>query len=742
MAILSVSLELGTTQFFLTSSSVLSEARRIGCVHTLSADVWRYTFPSPHHAYLFWAVADKAASDILTTRYPATPRPAAILIPPVLLLDHTNPADTRIVCVTGNKADGDRPNRAGFLYSAAERLWYTRDLRKAITLKDLADPPLARRLAATASLPFDRLTEICLDAIALVRDLRAPASCPADSGSQSISSPSAQKPASRPKIEDSDNAVVTFDRASARWVCDSPATARWEGFTQDAAGLWITSNPRIAARLRGYADDSAEMAVQRASLLTLPPFPMEPLPAIPSPPGLAFVPEQIVGVHAAATRTGLLIADEMGVGKTGQGLGLINLTRPRHVLVVAPAKLVHNWLREATAWLVDRTATLWRAPRRHPIIIAAGPPPLPDVGITAPLPPVLIVSYESLHRAAALLAQDWDLVIADEIQENLNRRSRRGRAFYNHSLAHAKRRLALTGTPIWNRPQDLFSTLNWLAPDIFTSAKVFHRLYGVTDLEKISTQRRARLEWLGKLLRQRLMIRRLKEDVMTELPPLRRELVFVDVPLDQLRRIAALDSDAADLLEREKDGVQTMAERAHMLTVIQRLRKETFAAKLPRIEADLAERLRAPAPLILFIRHREHATHFKAFIEKLGHTATLVTGHVSPRQRQLNVNAFQAGLYHVAIASLDAGGTGYTMTAAAEIWCLELDWTVPKLQQMEARAHRRGQILEVITRYYVIDRTIDARIARTLVVKADLAADALADHHVGFTLDEDLTCTA
>jgi SWI/SNF-related matrix-associated actin-dependent regulator 1 of chromatin subfamily A len=738
---------------FLAGSSFGVTANQAGFTHTCYPTVgWAYIAPTPFHAYLLWSAADHAADAALATLFPTSTRPSAILTPPLLVIDAHHPLGMRIVCVTGTTEDGQRPREAGFIYSPSESLWWTRDLRRAIRLRDLADPVLARRLNAVGNLPFDGLSPTSLVDLVGPRANRLPIVDPTGASTTARLAADDSHPA--PAIDKPPDIALTFDREAGVWVCDDPANARFNGFRHHV-GRWITDDPTVATRLRGHADNRAEATLQRAAALSLPPFPKAPFPPVPVPPGRQLAPEQVEGVHAAASRPGLLLADEMGVGKTAQALGLINLTRPRHVLVVVPAKLIGTWLAEAARWLVNRIAVAWRSrPNRapapgqstphaiSPLHVMSSPTTSSSPDPNAPLPAITIVSYESLHNTGPLLLQQWDLVIADEIQDCLNRKSRRGKAFYGSSLATAARRLAMSGTPIWNRPQDLYAVLHWLAPTVFDNAATFKRMYGVTDLEDVSDDQRARLEWLGKLLRSRLMVRRLKADVLANLPPKTRELVLVDVTPEQRHTITGLDREAERMVAQQRQGTLTAGQRARTLAIISELRRRTADAKLPRIIADLRERLRRPDPLIIFVRHHHVADALKAAVIAAGKRPVLMTGQVTASARQKACDHFQAGLADVAIAGLDAAGVGYTMTAANEVWQAEMDWTVPKHQQSEDRAHRRGQTRPVLVRYYAIDGTIDARIARALVAKADLAAGTLGDHFVGFTMDMDESSTA
>lgn len=704
------------------------------------------SFLTPFHARLLWSVADSATDAALRHLFPDAQKPSVPLSPPALFLD---PANQRIVCVTTNRENGARPNAAGFHYSRSESLWWTRDLRKAAQLADIAEPALARRLQAIGRLPFDVLTAVT------VADLVAPTTPQAAEQLAAVEQATLTRRRNRGAAspgsdgDDAPDLALTYDRDRKIWLLDDPATARWHGFTQDpVTGAWVTPDPTCVAPLRRHANDLAEVAIQQRTLNTLPPRPKPPYLPIPTPPGFTLAPEQIEAVYLAATRPGLLIGDEMGVGKTPTALGIINLTAPLNALVVCPAKLAPNWLAESHRWLLDRDPIIWRPPRRRLSrrrSLTATPPlePQPDPQSSTPpfpaRPRLVIVSFDTLPRAAELLATEWDIVIVDEVQECLNPRSRRGRALYGH--IRARRRIAMSGTPIWNRPQDLWAVLNWIAPEVFPDRAVFQRLYGVTDIDDVSDAKKRRLDFLASLLRGTphrppLMIRRLKADVLASLPPKTRELVCVPVPPEVLATLSHASARVESLVTESRAGSMSLARRAHMLSEIARLRKATAEAKLPFIEAELRRRLTDPDPLILFGSHRHIVRHLYHVILAGGATAILINGDVTARARQVAVDRFQAGGIQVAVGGLDAAGVGLTLTRAAEIWIVEMDFTPAKLQQAEDRVHRRGQVRPVLIRYIVVDKTIDARIARAVIAKTDLAATALGDHVLGFDLDD------
>ena len=252
---------------------------------------------------------------------------------------------------------------------------------------------------------------------------------------------------------------------------------------------------------------------------------------IPAPPGKTYLPYQQAFVRYAIGADGTLLADEMGLGKTISAIGLINAMRAMRVLVIAPAGLALNWKNELDEWLVK----------------------LPGQSIR-------VVSYAKAYRDIAELPAvlfHWDLLIVDEAHYIKNPKSARSQAV-KRIARNAKRKLLLTGTPIENRPVELWPLLQIVAPKEFdppTPSFIIgpkHRkshpgegpnfwafCNRYCDL-KMSTYRSkgrkhyaldfsgaSNLNELGLRLRRTCMVRRKKEDVLPQLPDKRRQVIVL-----------------------------------------------------------------------------------------------------------------------------------------------------------------------------------------------------------------------
>ena len=412
-----------------------------------------------------------------------------------------------------------------------------------------------------------------------------------------------------------------------------------------------------------------------------------------APAGQTYLPYQLTGIGFAAERDAALIADEMGLGKTIQAIGLLNTRLDlERVLVVCPAGLRINWRRELDAWLVN------------------------------PLVEVQIVSWDGLHKLNSGYA--WDCIIADEAHYAKNREARRSRALMS---LRSRVRVALTGTPILNRPIELWAILHWLRPDLWPEKSFwpFVRRYCGAKLTWVpqrgsSRRRRAwdtsgasHLDELAGHLRH-LMIRRLKADVLLELPAKRRQIVELDTRMDRELRDKMIAMEARLDYEAQARGLEDAVSVAWQ--DMAGLRHDMARAKLPAAVDFLADAATGSGKLVVMAHHRDV---LESLQRELGDfRPVLIYGGMTDRARQAAVDAFQQrGEVRVFLGQIQAAGVGITLTAASHVAFVELEWTPGLMSQAEDRCHRIGQHDAVLVQHLVLPGSLDARLAKTLVAK-------------------------
>ncbi len=462
---------------------------------------------------------------------------------------------------------------------------------------------------------------------------------------------------------------------------------------------------------------------------------------IPAPEGLSYLPYQRAGIAWAKQRDGTLIGDEMGLGKTIQAVGLINSDPKIHrVLVICPASLKINWFRELRKWLVTPKT----------IGIADGK--------CFPTTDIVIANYDILHKWPNKLAFMWDLLVVDEAHLLKSRDARRTKAVIGYrakksedpalskSGIPAKRKVLMTGTPIQNRPIELWGLIsyvdpvNWPAKDFFKFAK---RYCGAAqnnfgwDMSGASN-----LGELQEKLRSTCMIRRLKKDVLKELPPKRRQIVMLPSEgmecIENEKRATAKYEDQMSALKvavelakvgDNEEAYKTACEALKGgvtigFTELAKVRHETAVAKIPLVIEHVTEALEEVEKLLIFCHHRDVA----AALQHAFQGSVMVLGGMSGPEKMSAVDRFQNDPQcRVFIGNMQAAGVGLTLTAATQVIFAELDWVPGNVSQAEDRAHRIGQLESILIQHLVLEDSLDARMVEIIVEKQAIIDKAL-DH--------------
>lgn len=489
---------------------------------------------------------------------------------------------------------------------------------------------------------------------------------------------------------------------------------------------------------------------------------------IPKPDGLDYLPYQKAGIYYAVRQGNALIADEPGLGKTIQAIGTSNaLPQVRRVLIIPPASLKINWEREWKKWCtkglrVDRVSG--GKPENWP-------QPKDTNGDPTPLE-VVILNFDLVEQHyAQLTEQPWDMLIVDEAHALKSRDAKRTKAILGHGNGRnrtpgipAKRTLLLTGTPILSRPAELWTLAHALDPDYFSDSFQYERRYcnGHTTDYGWNARGASNLKELQRELRARIMVRRRKSQVLKDLPPKTRQLIELDHPSfarakghfakleiaantlrECFRRRGQLDDQIQNTLPTDTDALARYRQQAEQLEreakvaffQMSEVRKETALMKVPQV-MDLAQTALANGKLILFCHHGEVVEAYKEALEDMFRrqagkrgtpkTVAVVTGKTPNDQRQKEADRFQEDPdCQVFIGTIQAAGTGLTLTEASAVLFAELDWVPGNVTQAEDRAHRIGQLDHVLIYHAVIEGTLDALMVRRLIEKQAVIDSAL-----------------
>jgi len=439
-------------------------------------------------------------------------------------------------------------------------------------------------------------------------------------------------------------------------------------------------------------------------------------------------PYQTIGARFLAGKDQALLADDMGLGKSCQAVLACDLVGARSILVFCPASVRVNWERE-----FHRFSPL----DRDGVVLMTGKDE-PDAS-------VVVCSYDLLANdklLKKLLAREWDALVLDEAHYLKERTTKRTKAVYGHGrspgiISRVKRTWRLTGTPAPNDASELWTHLKsaGVVTDaywdfVFRYCKGFDSTYGF----KITGHKNT--DELKQLLSQ-FMLRRKKEEVMQELPPITFQEVTVErsaVELDPVFYEQTRMKTTAQFHEELKQADQTLRNALKAISTTSKtpaddklrvlegmagsmitLRRYIGMAKLPKICETIADELETGLidKIVIFAIHRDVIEHTRQRLAKYG--AVTLYGGTDPAQRQKNIDKFQGnGKTRVFIGNVVAAGTGITLTAAHEVAFIEASWTPSDNAQAAMRCHRIGQTKPVRVRFFSCAGSVDEEVMHTL----------------------------
>ncbi len=458
------------------------------------------------------------------------------------------------------------------------------------------------------------------------------------------------------------------------------------------------------------ACDDEELKARLQSFLA---EPTEEDKALPATLTATLRPYQAEGVAwlSQLHRLGLgrILADDMGLGKTLMAMTLLAKAKEQSgqkpSLVVAPTSVLDVWVDEARRHVPTLKVLKWHGRDRSGLEAIA-----PDTDI-------VVTSYALLRRdvEGALGAVDFRYLMLDEAQNVKNPSTEAWKAARQ---VRSDQRLALTGTPIENRVEELWSILDLVAPGLLGSERAFDKRYG----RPIGKGDRSRLDELRRRTRP-VVLRRKKEDVAKDLPPKIETIMRCEMDPEQrglyLRVLAEVRTDVQKALK-----VHTRARaRAPILAALMRLRQVCCdprlvlgaeavgigSAKLKLFEEVMREALESDRRIIVFSQFVEMQKLIHGVLAEIGAGDALWL-HGGTKNRGDVVAAFQdpAGP-KVIVVSLKAGGTGVTLTAADTVVHYDPWWNPAVEDQATDRAHRIGQDKTVHVLKLACEDTIEER---------------------------------
>jgi len=389
---------------------------------------------------------------------------------------------------------------------------------------------------------------------------------------------------------------------------------------------------------------------------------------------------------------GAVLADDMGLGKTIQALTLLlRRASAGPALVVAPASVGINWAREAGRFAPSLELHSYRGPKRAEMLPKLGPGD------------VIVTSWELMARDIEILAEVvFATAVLDEAQAIKNPTTARAKASTRIDAGFV---LSLTGTPVENRVGELWSLLRTTVPGLLGSAERFRSQFGAPH----------RRFALSRLL-QPFLLRRLKEEVATELPPITEIDVRVELSPDERERYEDFRAAAIEeALNNRGPGSQmkllaAMTRMRQLACDIRLVDKDSLATtgtKLERLRELIGDLRQSGHRALVFSQFTTLLQLARDALEADGARIRYLDGSMPMKKRQVQVDAFQGGDGDVFLISLKAGGVGLNLTAASYVIHLDPWWNPATEDQATDRAHRIGQDKPVTVYRLVAADTIE-----------------------------------
>lgn len=457
----------------------------------------------------------------------------------------------------------------------------------------------------------------------------------------------------------------------------------------------------------------------------------------------------LVGLYQS--ELGGCLADDMGLGKTlqtiaallhakeqraerkadeakqtnGQQLGLFAMPadqdtlQPLQSLIILPASLVFNWEAEIRKFAPSLQVYRHIGPKRYK-----------DIRLLSRFD-VLLTTYQTALRDVAILKKmAFEYIVLDESQYIKNKDSKVFKAINELEGLH---KLSLSGTPIENSLSDLWAQMQFINPNLLGNFNFFQRDF-IRPIERLQDEDKK--EQLRRLVKPYLL-RRTKEEVAKDLPPLTTKVFYSEMSSEQKRLYEREKSAARNYLldNYEADNPQFRFKVLQSLTKLRQLANhpklavEAYAKGSGKFE-DVLEHWeiirRGGHKVLLFSSFVQHLELYRQTFKASGQPFAWLTGSQTSIERERAIRAFsEQPEVQPFLISIKSGGTGLNLTAADYVFILDPWWNPSTEQQAIARAHRIGQDKHVIAIKFITKDTIEEKILKLQDKKAKLAEDII-----------------
>ena len=426
------------------------------------------------------------------------------------------------------------------------------------------------------------------------------------------------------------------------------------------------------------------------------------------------LPYQRAGVSYASNARRTFIADEMGLGKTLQAIATIEYVHDSYpAVVVCPPSLILNWQAEYNRWLPDRR-----------VAVVTNRKDFPDNGTYD----VVVVGYSNITKWERELSKHRSYVF-DESHYCKTVTAQRTKSAQKIAKSAPKEGLVLclTGTPVTNRPSEYASQL-----DILGRLKEFGGLWGFyrrycnayqDSFGQWNISGHSHLDELNDKLRGVCYIRRTKDQVLSELPPVIHSPVVVEGSAAAMKEYKKAEADIIQyLVDRAKEIARELGEPVGSAAVVARIKAESnehlvrlsvlrrisARAKMPIVEEWVQQRIDDGKKVVIAAHHRDIVDELARKFGNLRIQGGMSVEEVEEQKRKFQTLPVSEA--PVIVLSIQAAKTGHTLTSAQDVLFVELPWTPADVDQTYSRCHRLGQKGSVVATYMLTDGTIDEEI--------------------------------
>ena len=388
-----------------------------------------------------------------------------------------------------------------------------------------------------------------------------------------------------------------------------------------------------------------------------------------------------------------LLADDMGLGKSLQAITVLRRVKYFPAVICVPAFLKYNWIQELEKF----------APELDVFICSGQTPNLPKKHLFQ----IYVINYDILqYWVQEFLKIQVQFLVFDESHFLKNKSAKRTKSALKLSQ-RTSRVLLMTGTPIENKPVEIFFQISLINTGIFPSWLKFAKRYNSCHRTMFGWQmgKAKNTQELNNILLTTCMIRRKKEDVLKELPPIIRQVIPVEI--NNREEYNEAEADIIDWISKNTDLNVQKARKVEAQIRLEKLKLISALGKLDQVAEWIMEESQNQK-LVVFCHHKKVLAELNSRLKN----HILFSAEVPTSERQGLVNLFQENeKKRIFLTTLRVGGTGLTLTASHTTVFIQVGWSPSLQDQCEARVHRIGQKADSVNAiYFVAKDTVEEKI--------------------------------